>query len=110
MLCDITATGCSVTALVAGYVAANPENPLLATASALSVFGFVLASSHVQLPPSPGGSANAAEIIPPVHRLAAELGAATARGPGSLRVNLIDCLYTLDEKAIVTGAKIYEAR
>jgi hydroxyethylthiazole kinase-like sugar kinase family protein len=65
MLCDITATGCSVTALVAGYVAANPENPLLATASALSVFGFVLASSLLairtaQAIASLGGSTNAA--------------------------------------------------
>ena len=39
MLPKITATGCSVTALVAGFVAAEPADPLTATAAALAVFG-----------------------------------------------------------------------
>lgn len=39
MLTKITAAGCSVTALIAGFVAAAPADPLLATAAALAVFG-----------------------------------------------------------------------
>lgn len=39
MLTKITAAGCSVTALIAGFVAAAPADPLLATAAGLAVFG-----------------------------------------------------------------------
>ena len=38
----ITAAGCSVTALAAAFVSAAPEDPLFATAAALSIFGWVL--------------------------------------------------------------------
>lgn len=77
MLCDITATGCSVTALIAAYIAANPDDVMMATAAALAVFG-----------------------------LAAEEGAASAVGPGSLRVALLDNLYNFDEEKIKAGIKI----
>lgn len=80
MLCDITATGCSVTALIAGYVAANPDCPLLATATALSSFG-----------------------------VAAEQGAKSAAGPGSLRVNLLDGLYNMTEAELLRHLKLTEA-
>lgn len=67
MLTKITAAGCSVTALIAGFLAvAQPHETLLATAAAMAVFGF-----------------------------AAELGAAGAAGPGSLRVGLLDSLHKL---------------
>lgn len=39
MLTKITAAGCSVTALIAGFVAVAPTEPLLATAAGLAVFG-----------------------------------------------------------------------
>jgi hydroxyethylthiazole kinase len=40
MLTKITAAGCSVTALIAGFLAvAQPHETLLATATALAVFG-----------------------------------------------------------------------
>ena len=39
MMTLITAAGCSVTALIAAFVSAAPEDPLFATAAALSVFG-----------------------------------------------------------------------
>ena len=39
MLTKITAAGCSVTALIAGFCAAPGSDPLLATAAALAVFG-----------------------------------------------------------------------
>jgi hydroxyethylthiazole kinase len=39
MLTKITAAGCSVTALIAGFLAVAPAQPLLATAAGLAVFG-----------------------------------------------------------------------
>lgn len=39
MLTAVTATGCSVTALVAAFVALEPLHALAATAAALAVFG-----------------------------------------------------------------------
>ena len=35
----VTATGCSVTALIAAFLVANPEDRVFAAAAALSVFG-----------------------------------------------------------------------
>lgn len=40
MLKLITATGCSVTALIAAVLAVAPDKPLLAAATALCVFGY----------------------------------------------------------------------
>lgn len=77
MLQRITATGCSVSALIAAFVAVDPTHALEATASALSVFG-----------------------------VAAELGMEMARGPASLRVQLIDSLYSMDETSASTRVKI----
>jgi hydroxyethylthiazole kinase len=39
MLTKVTAAGCSVTALIAAFVAAAPQQPMEATAAALAVFG-----------------------------------------------------------------------
>lgn len=77
MMQKVTATGCSVTALITAFVAVDPTHALEATASALSTFG-----------------------------IAGELGVHTAKGPASLRVNLIDSLYGLDEETILGHAKI----
>lgn len=46
MLKLITATGCSVTALIAAALAVAPDQPLLAAAAALCVFGCVLLPPH----------------------------------------------------------------
>lgn len=77
MLQRITATGCSVSALIAAFVAVDPTHAFEATASALSIFG-----------------------------VAAELGMEMARGPASLRVHLIDSLYSMDETSVSTQVKI----
>ncbi|GFP96198.1 hydroxyethylthiazole kinase [Phtheirospermum japonicum] len=77
MLQKITATGCSVTALIAAFVAVGPSRPFEATVTALSVFG-----------------------------VAAEMGMATARGPASLRTNLIDALYGLDRASVLRHVDI----
>ncbi|KAK4406040.1 Hydroxyethylthiazole kinase [Sesamum angolense] len=71
MLQKITATGCSVTALIAAFVAVDPLRPFEATATALSVFG-----------------------------LAAEIGMEMAKGPASLRMHLIDTLHGLDQDIV----------
>lgn len=76
MMQKITATGCSVTALIAAFVAVEPTQAFEATAAALSVFG-----------------------------IAGELGMKDAKGPASLRINLIDSLHGLDQASILQHAK-----
>lgn len=77
MMQKITATGCSVTALIAAFVAVDQIHVLEATASALSIFG-----------------------------IAGEMGLRLANGPASLRMHLIDSLYGLDEPAVLSYVKI----
>ncbi|KAK6161817.1 hypothetical protein DH2020_005198 [Rehmannia glutinosa] len=77
MLQKITATGCSVTALIAAFVAIDPSRPFEATATALSVFG-----------------------------LAGEIGMSKANGPASLRANLIDALHGLDRTTVLQHANV----
>lgn len=77
MLQKITATGCSVTALIAAFVAIDPLHVVEATACALSIFG-----------------------------LAGEIGMEIAQGPASLRMHLIDSLYGLDEGTILRRVSI----
>lgn len=81
LLQKITATGCSVTALIAAFLAVLPRKPLFATAYALCLFGV------------------AAEI-------AYEHGGSD--GPGALRVKLIDALHGLTEEQVLSLAKISE--
>ncbi|CAJ2673679.1 unnamed protein product [Trifolium pratense] len=73
----ITATGCSVTALIAAFVAVDKTNALDAAVSALAVFG-----------------------------VAGELGMKMAKGPASLRMHLIDALYGLDEATLQSHVNI----
>ncbi|ONI26944.1 hypothetical protein PRUPE_1G056900 [Prunus persica] len=77
MMTKITATGCSVTALIAAFVSVDQSHVLEATASALSVFG-----------------------------IAGEMGMKMANGPASLRMHLIDSLYGIDEACVLSHAKI----
>lgn len=77
MLQKVTATGCSVTAVIAALVAMDPSKPFEATTTALSVFG-----------------------------LAGEVAMAVAKGPGSLRMHLIDALHNLDQATVLQGVRI----
>ncbi|XP_022974515.1 hydroxyethylthiazole kinase [Cucurbita maxima] len=77
MMQKITATGCSVTALIAAFLAVDQLHALETTASALSIFG-----------------------------IAGEMGMDAAKGPASLRTHLIDSLYGLDEAAVISRVKI----
>ncbi|CAI9117915.1 OLC1v1019407C3 [Oldenlandia corymbosa var. corymbosa] len=79
MLQKITATGCSVTALIAAFIAIDPVHVFEATASALSLFG-----------------------------VASELGMKVAKGPGSLRMHLIDLLHGLDQGTVLDKVRITE--
>lgn len=77
MLQKITATGCSVTALIAAFVAVDPSHAFEATATALSIFG-----------------------------VAGEVAMDMAKGPASLRLHLIDSLYGLDEATVLDRVNI----
>jgi len=74
----VTALGCAASATVAAFLAVEPD-PLLAAAEALALFG-----------------------------LAGERAAARARGPGSLKVELLDELAALDERTVHAGVRITE--
>lgn len=77
MMQKITATGCSVSALIAAFVAVDKLHPLDAAVSAFSIFG-----------------------------IAGELGITVAKGPASLRMHLIDSLYGLDEATVLSYVNI----
>ncbi|KAL4857090.1 Hydroxyethylthiazole kinase [Chlorella vulgaris] len=89
MLQQITASGCSgkqasccaLTALIAAFVSQFPQQPLEATAHALSYFGLA-----AELAVSAGG----------------------VKGPGSLRVGLLDQLATMSEAEVLAGARVLE--
>ena len=72
----MTALGCASSAVVAAFLAVEPD-PLAAATTALSVFG-----------------------------LAAERAARKAEGPGSLRWRLLDELSMLDENMLLDGVRI----
>lgn len=73
----ITATGCSLTALVGACCALAPADPLLAAAAAMAVF-----------------------------KAAAETAARTAAGPGSLAVAFLDALHALDPASLAAPGRI----
>ncbi|NDL60857.1 hydroxyethylthiazole kinase [Phytoactinopolyspora mesophila] len=76
LMARVTAMGCAASAMVGAFVATAAE-PMVATASALAVFG-----------------------------LAGERAAAQAAGPGSLRWRLLDELHGLDEQSVLDGVRI----
>jgi len=78
MLQKITATGCAVTALITAFVSVDPNRALEATACALSIFA-----------------------------VASEIGMEVAGGPGSLRMHLIDALYSLDQPTVRSRVRIF---
>ncbi|KAK8808504.1 hypothetical protein WA158_008405 [Blastocystis sp. Blastoise] len=76
MCTKITAAGCSLSALTGAFLGAGFE-PILAAAYAFVTFG-----------------------------LASEIALKSAKGPGSLRMELMDSLYNLTEEDVIQGAKI----
>ena len=76
LMTRVTALGCSLTAITGAFLAVE-KDALLAATVATALFG-----------------------------LAGELAARSAKGPGSLRVGLMDALHTLDDTAIRGGLKV----
>ncbi len=76
LLSVVTGTGCSATAMI-GAFAAVEEDPLVAAAAALAVYG-----------------------------LAAEGAAEAARGPGTFQAALLDSLYNLTLQEVAAGVRI----
>lgn len=54
MMSQITGTGCQLSALVAAFLAANPRNPLMATASAATCYGLAGELAKARLRPEEG--------------------------------------------------------
>jgi len=76
LMSAVTGTGCTASALVGAFLAVD-KNAAHAATTALSYLG-----------------------------LAGEKAAATATGPGSFQMAMLDALYTLTEKEVEKGAKI----
>jgi hydroxyethylthiazole kinase len=83
MMAKVTGTGCMLTALCAAYLAANPDQPLEATAAAVCAMGLCGQVAHKQLKDGEGNA--------------------------SYRMRLIDAMYCLTGDALNKGA-IYEIR
>jgi len=75
----VTALGCGLTAVIGAFLAIEKDT-VAAAAAATAIYG-----------------------------LAGEIAAAKAKGPGSLRVQLLDALYSLDETTVQKQIKIEEA-
>ena len=80
LMARVTGTGCSASAITGAYIGANPKDLLLATASALAVFG-----------------------------AAGKRAAKRSQGPGSLQVNLLDELHTLTADELADSVKVTES-
>jgi hydroxyethylthiazole kinase len=76
MMACITGTGCTATAIIAAFLAVDPD-PLEAAASGLSYLG-----------------------------LAGEMAGARASAPGSFQIALLDALFLMKEEELKAGARI----
>ncbi len=81
MMSKITGTGCMLTALIAAYCAANPENHLDATAAAVCAFGLSGEQAY-------------------------DKTVKTDAGTASFRTHLIDAVSKMDAKTLEGGMKI----
>ncbi len=79
MMPRVTALGCGLTAVIGAFLAIE-KDAVVAAAAGTAIYG-----------------------------LAGEIAAAQAKGPGSLRVLLLDALYNLDEATVEKQIKIEEA-
>jgi hydroxyethylthiazole kinase len=77
MMAKVTGMGCTATALIGAFVAAQNSDPFLATVSAMALLG-----------------------------VAGEIAAENSSGPGSLQLNILDKLYNLTEQEFFDRLKI----
>ena len=81
MMSRITGTGCMLTGVIAAFVAANPQNPLDAAATAVAAMGICGETAYTRMRKDGGGTA-------------------------SLRMGLIDAMSRLDAKTLKEAAKL----
>ena len=81
MMSRITGTGCMLTGVIAAFVAANPQNPLDAAATAVAAMGICGETAYTRMRKDGGGTA-------------------------SLRMGLIDAMSRLDAKTSKEAAKL----
>jgi hydroxyethylthiazole kinase len=74
----VTGTGCSATAIIGAFLAVDPD-PVSAAATGLAFFG-----------------------------IAGETAGATAKGPGTFMIHLLDALYTLTPEEVEQRCRISE--
>jgi hydroxyethylthiazole kinase len=79
LMAMVTGTGCTATALIGAFAAVNPQDPFLATVSAMSLLG-----------------------------IAGEKAAQLSAGPGSMQMHLLDQLYQLTGDVVASLVKIQE--
>lgn len=77
LMARVTGLGCTATALTGAFVAVNPHSPVEATASAMALLG-----------------------------VAGELAAEHSKGPGSLQVNLLDILHSINKEEFMARVKV----
>jgi hydroxyethylthiazole kinase len=77
MMAQVTGIGCTATALTGAFVAVDPDHAFEATVAAMALMG-----------------------------VAGELAAEKSKGPGSLQMNMLDTLHTIDKKEFITRLKI----
>lgn len=80
LMTQVTAIGCALTALIAGFVGSNPDSIGDAAATALAYYG-----------------------------QAGEIAAKTAQGPGSFYVQFLDALYTIDAAMVASQSKVVKS-
>lgn len=78
LMARVTGLGCTATALIGAFVAVGSDDPFVATVAALTVLG-----------------------------IAGEMAAERSAGPGSLQLNLLDALHTVDEATITARARVH---
>lgn len=69
----ITGTGCQLSAMIAAYVVANPENPLAAVAAAVCAMGVCGEIAHERLTEQDGNASYRNYIIDAIYRLTPEI-------------------------------------
>lgn len=79
MMGSVTGTGCQLTALTAAFVAAQPKQPLTATAAAVMTMGLAGELAHRRLSPWEGNAAYRRAIIDAIYRMDSETLKAGAR-------------------------------
>ena len=69
----VTGTGCQLSALLAAYLAANPENPLEAAVAALCAMGLAGELAWDRMQPGDGNATYRCRIIDAIYNMTGEV-------------------------------------